>query len=71
MISSAEKTMTVLGISFRLLNSEIGNDQIFRFRFVVEVQCFRLLNSEIGNDQLKRMLINKGLTLVFVSLTRR
>ena len=28
MISSAEKTMTVLGISFRLLNSEIGNDLV-------------------------------------------
>ena len=50
MISSAEKTMTVLGISFRLLNSEIGNDQKSMEMIKKAFRGFRLLNSEIGND---------------------
>ena len=39
--------------SFRLLNSEIGNDHSwwsYQFR---KIGSFRLLNSEIGNDQSK------------------
>ena len=51
MISSAEKTMTVLGISFRLLNSEIGNDQKSMEMIKKAFRGFRLLNSEIGNDR--------------------
>ena len=38
------------GSSFRLLNSEIGNDLkkgIFKMKIMIS---FRLLNSEIGND---------------------
>ena len=35
---------------FRLLNSEIGNDQIRKRRVNEKINCFRLLNSEIGND---------------------
>ena len=39
-------------MSFRLLNSEIGND---RKCYVIHGKysdlCFRLLNSEIGNDR--------------------
>ncbi len=54
MISSAEKTMTVLGISFRLLNSEIGNDQKSMEMIKKAFRGFRLLNSEIGNDQKKK-----------------
>ena len=40
---------------FRLLNSEIGNDQetLNSMRKYADV-CFRLLNSEIGNDRLIR-----------------
>ncbi len=61
MISSAEKTMTVLGISFRLLNSEIGNDLLGYCKFnFVDVTCFRLLNSEIGNDQKSMEMIKKA-----------
>ena len=38
-------------VGFRLLNSEIGNDQIRAERFISRLSCgFRLLNSEIGND---------------------
>ena len=37
---------------FRLLNSEIGNDQEYVEMLKRESkECFRLLNSEIGNDQ--------------------
>ena len=70
MISSAEKTMTVLGISFRLLNSEIGNDQKSMEMIKKAFRGFRLLNSEIGND-LKGVIKIENLTRVFVSLTRR
>ena len=38
--------------SFRLLNSEIGNDQEKEFKSNrLTAYSFRLLNSEIGNDQ--------------------
>ena len=38
--------------SFRLLNSEIGNDHMEdSFYDTYESMGFRLLNSEIGNDQ--------------------
>ena len=40
--------------SFRLLNSEIGNDQTKTKHLISAKKCFRLLNSEIGNDQLLR-----------------
>ena len=72
MISSAEKTMTVLGISFRLLNSEIGNDQKSMEMIKKAFRGFRLLNSEIGNDPnpSATMMILNG-HWVFVSLTRR
>ena len=36
--------------SFRLLNSEIGNDQDVDLRYTQSGLGFRLLNSEIGND---------------------
>ncbi len=36
--------------SFRLLNSEIGNDRPDRLRHEIRRFGFRLLNSEIGND---------------------
>ena len=39
-----------LHFSFRLLNSEIGNDQFALKLFIFVLLCFRLLNSEIGND---------------------
>ena len=39
---------------FRLLNSEIGNDQIPRVKMARINKNFRLLNSEIGNDQGKK-----------------
>ena len=35
---------------FRLLNSEIGNDQIRKKNGGKSYESFRLLNSEIGND---------------------
>ena len=39
-------------IGFRLLNSEIGNDQNFPNSYKYEAySSFRLLNSEIGNDR--------------------
>ena len=37
-------------MSFRLLNSEIGNDLIINERNRNKIESFRLLNSEIGND---------------------
>ena len=37
--------------SFRLLNSEIGNDQKEVIKMKLNEECFRLLNSEIGNDR--------------------
>ena len=41
----------VFGLSFRLLNSEIGNDQaIEKYCNSNKLFSFRLLNSEIGND---------------------
>ena len=40
---------------FRLLNSEIGNDQGGRWESNPRVPGFRLLNSEIGNDQVNIM----------------
>ena len=36
--------------SFRLLNSEIGNDQDMADYLAGRKKSFRLLNSEIGND---------------------
>ena len=36
--------------SFRLLNSEIGNDPKGRLIMKIVIVGFRLLNSEIGND---------------------
>ena len=36
---------------FRLLNSEIGNDQKKLVNLSKKIKCFRLLNSEIGNDR--------------------
>ena len=38
-------------ISFRLLNSEIGNDLKLNEEYIKVRDGFRLLNSEIGNDQ--------------------
>ena len=38
---------------FRLLNSEIGNDQQVSDKKYNVYTCFRLLNSEIGNDHFK------------------
>ena len=39
-------------MSFRLLNSEIGNDRdTLLCQTRLSGSCFRLLNSEIGNDQ--------------------
>ena len=40
-----------LSLSFRLLNSEIGNDRWKNYSDTFSVQSFRLLNSEIGNDR--------------------
>ena len=40
-------------MSFRLLNSEIGNDRdTLLCQTRLSGSCFRLLNSEIGNDQI-------------------
>ena len=42
--------MTKLTRSFRLLNSEIGNDRVVTTIYKQCANSFRLLNSEIGND---------------------
>ena len=42
--------MNTLKLRFRLLNSEIGNDQKEVINMKLNEECFRLLNSEIGND---------------------
>ena len=42
--------------SFRLLNSEIGNDHNTETAKKLGDFCFRLLNSEIGNDPQWRAL---------------
>ena len=42
---------------FRLLNSEIGNDQEVNFIMENVKSGFRLLNSEIGNDHKKKLII--------------
>ena len=57
---------------FRLLNSEIGNDQKSMEMIKKAFRGFRLLNSEIGNDPnpSATMMILNG-HWVFVSLTRR
>ena len=48
MVKASERE-TVIG--FRLLNSEIGNDQLNEeYIKVRDAKGFRLLNSEIGND---------------------
>ena len=57
--------------SFRLLNSEIGNDRVSDKYVLMKSSSFRLLNSEIGND-LKYEIRKREVTMnVFVSLTRR
>ena len=60
----------IMLLSFRLLNSEIGNDQLIDKSKEKEIDRFRLLNSEIGNDQ-KETTISAPPAPVFVSLTRR
>ena len=46
------KNILFIFLSFRLLNSEIGNDQDLYQKSCLKLPfCFRLLNSEIGNDQ--------------------
>ena len=58
--------------SFRLLNSEIGNDHLIVLFILKSPFRFRLLNSEIGNDQVARMKhYIFQVKAVFVSLTRR
>ena len=52
MISSIHEIASV-EISFRLLNSEIGNDPDEVQKRCTARTSFRLLNSEIGNDQRK------------------
>ena len=51
-LSNTFVTRKNLILCFRLLNSEIGNDQNLGEYFEsMAYECFRLLNSEIGNDQ--------------------
>ena len=50
----------IIILSFRLLNSEIGNDQrVVRNKGVIN-KSFRLLNSEIGNDHSKEKSKDKN-----------
>ena len=52
--------------SFRLLNSEIGNDQIEEIENLRKKRrSFRLLNSEIGNDPIK---YQNGIRMGFTSI---
>ena len=48
---SKEELAKKIKLRFRLLNSEIGNDQLAIENGEFRSFCFRLLNSEIGNDQ--------------------
>ena len=57
--------------SFRLLNSEIGNDHNTETAKKLGDFCFRLLNSEIGNDLNMENQVFNVMISVFVSLTRR
>ena len=41
-------------LSFRLLNSEIGNDRVLVLKLYEKYLSFRLLNSEIGNDHKRK-----------------
>ena len=45
--------------SFRLLNSEIGNDLQLCQKRIVRRLSFRLLNSEIGNDRKRNKRMNR------------
>ena len=49
-MSNVRNNVNLLG-RFRLLNSEIGNDQMNIKTIETIFTRFRLLNSEIGNDQ--------------------
>ena len=52
-------------ISFRLLNSEIGNDHNFGIWLKLLDKGFRLLNSEIGNDHEDKAYYDHYLMLGF------
>ena len=52
--------------SFRLLNSEIGNDQVEAGTTGYRGGGFRLLNSEIGNDR-EDILLTDFIGLAFSS----
>ena len=55
MIIKAAANRDEKGKRFRLLNSEIGNDQKNSIGSIRKYNVgFRLLNSEIGNDQLQK-----------------
>ena len=59
MIGQTVKINVIKGESFRLLNSEIGNDH----KYVTGINdnyvlSFRLLNSEIGNDPTFKLIFN-------------
>ena len=45
-----EQKNKMIEFGFRLLNSEIGNDQGMVINMKITIIGFRLLNSEIGND---------------------
>ena len=62
MICQKIQTLGHIGGGFRLLNSEIGNDQKGLFSMNVNEQfCFRLLNSEIGNDLMTKITLSEVL----------
>ena len=65
------KSIKFRDFSFRLLNSEIGNDLTWIKECLLKPNSFRLLNSEIGYDLLVEENISEYVAIVFVSLTRR
>ena len=56
---------------FRLLHSEIGNDQSTSQKTITQEIGFRLLHSEIGNDPGRQHDEQQHDEQVFVSFTRR
>ena len=56
MIARKIETLPIGFDGFRLLNSEIGNDQMNIKTIETIFTRFRLLNSEIGNDQRESLL---------------